>query len=253
MPCTRRRGTVAAMLARVTTFAIDGLDPRQVTVEVDVRAGLPSFTIVGLADRAVREARERVRAAILNSGFEFPGKRLTVNLAPGLAAQGGAALRPGDRLRHPRGRRAGPGRAPRPAGGVRRAVARRRAAAVPGRARRGGGCRAPGRRAAARPGRPRRARRRSSRRSTSSARRRCARSPRSCAGRAPARRRPTTTPGAEPAGAPDLDLADVRGHGDVLARPDDRRRRRPQPAAERAAGHRARRCSPGACRRSCRR
>ena len=51
-------------------------------MEVDVRAGLPSFTIVGLADRAVREARERVRAAILNSGFEFPGKRLTVNLAP---------------------------------------------------------------------------------------------------------------------------------------------------------------------------
>src|SRR4051794_31397445 len=74
--------SVRAMLARVSTFAIDGLDPRQVVVEVDVRAGLPSFTIVGLADRAVREARERVRAAILNSGFEFPGKRLTVNLAP---------------------------------------------------------------------------------------------------------------------------------------------------------------------------
>jgi magnesium chelatase family protein len=70
------------MLARVATFAIDGLDPCQVTVEVDLRAGLPSFTIVGLADRAVREARERVRAAILNSGFEFPGRRLTVNLAP---------------------------------------------------------------------------------------------------------------------------------------------------------------------------
>jgi magnesium chelatase family protein len=70
------------MLARVTTFAIDGLEPRRVTVEVDLRAGLPSFTIVGLADRAVREARERVRAAVLNSGFEFPLKRLTVNLAP---------------------------------------------------------------------------------------------------------------------------------------------------------------------------
>src|SRR4051794_15321873 len=82
-------GTVPAMLARVTTFAIDGLDPRQVTVEVDVRAGLPSFTIVGLADRAVREARERVRAAILNSGFEFPGKRLTVNLAPAALRKAG--------------------------------------------------------------------------------------------------------------------------------------------------------------------
>src|SRR3954466_1222250 len=74
--------SVADMLARVTTFTIDGLDPRRVTVEIDVRAGLPNFAIVGLADRAVREARERVRAAILNSGFEFPLKRVTVNLAP---------------------------------------------------------------------------------------------------------------------------------------------------------------------------
>jgi magnesium chelatase family protein len=70
------------MLARVTTFTIDGLHPRRVIVEADLRAGLPSFTIVGLADRAVREARERVRAALLNSGFEFPLRRLTVNLAP---------------------------------------------------------------------------------------------------------------------------------------------------------------------------
>jgi magnesium chelatase family protein len=70
------------MLARVSTFAIDGLDPRCVIVEVDVRAGLPDFRIVGLGDRAVREARERVRAAILNSGFEFPQRRVTVNLAP---------------------------------------------------------------------------------------------------------------------------------------------------------------------------
>jgi magnesium chelatase family protein len=70
------------MLARVSTFTIDGLEPRDVTVEIDVRAGLPNFTIVGLGDRAVREARERVRAAILNSGFEFPLRRVTVNLAP---------------------------------------------------------------------------------------------------------------------------------------------------------------------------
>jgi magnesium chelatase family protein len=74
--------SVVAMLARVITFSIDGLEPRRVTVEVDVRAGLPNFTIVGLADRAVRESRERVRAAVLNSGFEFPLKRITVNLAP---------------------------------------------------------------------------------------------------------------------------------------------------------------------------
>jgi magnesium chelatase family protein len=70
------------MLARLTTFAIDGLEPHRVTVEIDVRSGLPDFTIVGLADRAVRESRERVRAAILNSGFEFPARRITVNLAP---------------------------------------------------------------------------------------------------------------------------------------------------------------------------
>src|SRR4051812_45343876 len=70
------------MLAHVTTFAIHGVESRRVTVEVDVRPGLPNFLIVGLGDRAVREARERVRAAILNSGFEFPAKRITVNLAP---------------------------------------------------------------------------------------------------------------------------------------------------------------------------
>lgn len=70
------------MLAHVSTFTISGLEPQRVIVEIDVRAGLPSFTIVGLADRAVREARERVRGAILNSGFQFPLKRVTVNLAP---------------------------------------------------------------------------------------------------------------------------------------------------------------------------
>jgi magnesium chelatase family protein len=70
------------MLARIATFAIDGVDPRQVWVEVDIRSGLPSFTIVGLGDAAVRESRERIRAAILNSRFEFPQKRITANLAP---------------------------------------------------------------------------------------------------------------------------------------------------------------------------
>jgi magnesium chelatase family protein len=70
------------MLARVCTFAIDGVEPRQVWVEVDIHAGLPSFTIVGLGDVAVRESRDRVRAAIQNSGFEFPQSRITANLAP---------------------------------------------------------------------------------------------------------------------------------------------------------------------------
>jgi len=73
---------VPVVLARVVTFAIDGIDPRLVWVEVDIRPGLPAFRIVGLADAAVREARERVHAAILNSGFEFPARRITANLAP---------------------------------------------------------------------------------------------------------------------------------------------------------------------------
>lgn len=70
------------MLTCVTTFALVGIEPRRVDVEVDVRSGLPSFTIVGLGDRSVREARERVAAAIINSGLPFPAKRITVNLAP---------------------------------------------------------------------------------------------------------------------------------------------------------------------------
>jgi magnesium chelatase family protein len=71
------------MLARAQTFTIEGLQTRRVTVEVDIRGGLPNFAIVGLADAGVREARERVQAAILNSGYEFPARRITANLAPG--------------------------------------------------------------------------------------------------------------------------------------------------------------------------
>ncbi len=70
------------MLARVQSFAIDGVETRKVAVEADVRQGLPAFTIVGLADKSVREARERVRGAIINTGYAFPDKRITVNLAP---------------------------------------------------------------------------------------------------------------------------------------------------------------------------
>jgi magnesium chelatase family protein len=77
------------VLAAVNTYAIDGIDARRVTVECDIRLGLPAFTIVGLADKAVREARERVRSAITNSGFEFPQKRITVNLAPAYLRKAG--------------------------------------------------------------------------------------------------------------------------------------------------------------------
>jgi len=70
------------MLAKAFSCALVGLEGAIVEVEVDISPGLPSFTIVGLGDTAVQEARERVRAAIRNSGFSFPCKRITVNLAP---------------------------------------------------------------------------------------------------------------------------------------------------------------------------
>lgn len=70
------------MLARTLSCAVVGLDGALVEVEVDIATGLPSFQIVGLPDKSVQEARERVRSAIRNSGFRFPNKRVTVNLAP---------------------------------------------------------------------------------------------------------------------------------------------------------------------------
>ena len=70
------------MLARALTFSLLGVDGVPVTVEADIHSGLPAFTIVGLPDVAVQESRERVRAALLNSGFDFPLRRITVNLAP---------------------------------------------------------------------------------------------------------------------------------------------------------------------------
>src|SRR3954447_10241463 len=75
-------GQIARMLAKSTTYAIEGVTARRVTVEVDIRRGLPAFSVVGLPDAAVRESRERVRAALLNEGFEFPQQRITANLAP---------------------------------------------------------------------------------------------------------------------------------------------------------------------------
>jgi magnesium chelatase family protein len=82
----------SAMLAAVATFALEGVRSHEVTVEVDVRTGLPIFTLVGLPDRAVRESRERVMAALLNSGLDFPKMRLTVNLAPAHVRKAGASF-----------------------------------------------------------------------------------------------------------------------------------------------------------------
>ncbi|MDR1311316.1 MAG: YifB family Mg chelatase-like AAA ATPase [Burkholderiaceae bacterium] len=69
-------------LAILRSRALSGMSAPEVTVEVHLANGLPAFTIVGLADTEVKEARERVRSALQNARFEFPGKRITVNLAP---------------------------------------------------------------------------------------------------------------------------------------------------------------------------
>ena len=70
------------MLAKVASYALSGLEGFDVAVEVDVNAGLPAYEVVGLADTAVKESRERVRAAIKNSLLDYPIKKITVNLAP---------------------------------------------------------------------------------------------------------------------------------------------------------------------------
>src|ERR687892_166551 len=80
------------VLARVLSAALRGVEAALVRVEVDVSAGLPLFTTVGLPDSAVRESRERVRTAIRNAGFAFPADRITVNLAPADVRKEGASF-----------------------------------------------------------------------------------------------------------------------------------------------------------------
>ena len=155
------------MLAVARTFALIGIEAEPVHVELDVAPGLPAFAIVGLPDAAVRESRERVRAALVNSDFEFPLRRITANLAPAdlpkvgpgfdlaiaaalMAATGqlpgprAGALRARRRARarrgHPPGpRRAGDGRARPQLGHARhRGRARGRRRGGPGRGDRGG-------------------------------------------------------------------------------------------------------------------
>ncbi|TDX51954.1 YifB family Mg chelatase-like AAA ATPase [Orenia marismortui] len=80
------------MLAKAISNAVLGIDGYSVEVEVDLAKGLPAFTIVGLPDVAVKEAKERVRSAIKNTGYPFPIKRITVNLAPANIKKEGAAF-----------------------------------------------------------------------------------------------------------------------------------------------------------------
>jgi|SRR5215213_4958190 magnesium chelatase family protein len=79
-------------VCRATSLSLLGIEAVAVEVEVDVSAGLPRFSIVGLPDAAVQEARERVRVAISNSGFRFPTKKVIVNLAPANLRKEGAAF-----------------------------------------------------------------------------------------------------------------------------------------------------------------
>ena len=70
------------MVQRVATVAFEGIEARAVDVQVQVAPGLPAFNIVGLPDKAVSEAKERVRAALIASGLALPARRITINLAP---------------------------------------------------------------------------------------------------------------------------------------------------------------------------
>src|SRR5471030_3333295 len=70
------------MVARVWTVAFEGIEARAVDMQVQIAPGMPAFHLVGLPDKAISEAKERVRAALIASGLALPARRITVNLAP---------------------------------------------------------------------------------------------------------------------------------------------------------------------------
>src|SRR4051812_18661859 len=80
------------MLARAITHALVGLEPRRVDVEVHIDNGIPGFAIVGLVDRAVQEAKHRIRSGIASAELEFPNRRITVNLAPAQLRKEGSSF-----------------------------------------------------------------------------------------------------------------------------------------------------------------
>ena len=80
------------MLATLESATVVGVDACRVHVEIDVSGGIPHFQLVGLPDASVRESRDRVRAAMRNSGFDFPTNRITINLAPGDLRKAGPAF-----------------------------------------------------------------------------------------------------------------------------------------------------------------
>ncbi|MCP3988726.1 MAG: ATP-dependent protease, partial [Actinomycetia bacterium] len=80
------------MFATMSSAVVEGVDGHPVTVEVHVSNGLPGYTLVGLPDVSCRESRDRVRAAILSSGLDWPLRRVTINLAPSSIRKHGSAL-----------------------------------------------------------------------------------------------------------------------------------------------------------------
>ena len=88
----KRRPSEVPMLAKILSSAVIGIDAYIVEVEVDISKGLPTFATVGLPEGAVRESKERVKAAIKNSGYHFPSDRITVNLAPADIKKEGSAF-----------------------------------------------------------------------------------------------------------------------------------------------------------------
>lgn len=83
---------ILPMLAKVLSATLVGLEAHLIEVEVDIGGGLPQFSVVGLPDATVRESRDRVRAALKNTGFSFPVKKITVNLAPADLKKEGSGL-----------------------------------------------------------------------------------------------------------------------------------------------------------------
>src|ERR1041385_2672047 len=80
------------MLARAITHALVGLEPRRVDVEGHIDSGMPGFALVGLVDRAVQEAKHRIRSGIASAELEFPNRRITVNLAPAQLRKEGSSF-----------------------------------------------------------------------------------------------------------------------------------------------------------------
>ena len=80
------------MLAKVFSLGVVGIEAYPVEIEVDIAHGLPAVNIVGMANTAIRESKERVKAAIRNSGFKWPAERITVSLAPSDMRKEGASF-----------------------------------------------------------------------------------------------------------------------------------------------------------------